>query len=142
MCKRGFLITVISIALVCIPTAFLFAEKDRGKEIIKDTLFGAGIGAISAKASGGKAGKGALVGAGTNVFGKMLLGSLSEEEEPAQRRYYYEEDPYYAPPRRTTRDYSYQQGSKSRLQEAYEQGYEEGYRIGYRDGLRDAKSGF
>ena len=43
--------------------------EDTNKKILKQGLLGAGVGAISAEASGGKAGTGALIGAGTNVIG-------------------------------------------------------------------------
>jgi len=54
------------------------------KDILKQGLLGAGVGAISAEASGGKAGKGALVGAGTNVIGGALLDALSGSGQQQQ----------------------------------------------------------
>ena len=45
---------------------------------------GAGTGAIAAGASGGKAGQGALIGAGTSVIGSALLDTLTQP--PAERR--------------------------------------------------------
>ncbi len=50
--------------------------SDPNKQILKSGLLGAGVGAISAEASGGKAGTGALVGAGTNVIGGALFDTL------------------------------------------------------------------
>ena len=61
-------------------------QEDPNKKIIKSGLLGAGVGAISASASGGNAGKGALIGAGTNVIGGALLDSLmgggSQQQQP------------------------------------------------------------
>ena len=48
-------------------------QADPNRQIIRSGLMGAAVGAISAEASGGKAGTGALVGAGTNVIGGSLL---------------------------------------------------------------------
>lgn len=71
----------MKIAFLTLASIFLFsqvlrAEDDPNRNIIKQGLLGAGVGAISASASGGKAGKGALIGAGTNVIGGALLNSL------------------------------------------------------------------
>ena len=52
-------------------------NEDPNKKILKSGLLGAGVGAISAEASGGKAGTGALVCAGTNVIGGALLDTLT-----------------------------------------------------------------
>ncbi len=61
-------------------------EEDPNKKILKQGLLGAGVGAISAEASGGKAGTGALVGAGTNVIGGALLDTLTGPSQPAPRQ--------------------------------------------------------
>jgi hypothetical protein len=58
-------------------------ESGTGK-VLKQGLVGAGVGAISAGASGGDAGKGALIGAGTTVIGNALLDTITQP--PAQRR--------------------------------------------------------
>ena len=73
-------------------------QEDQGKKIIRQGLLGAGVGAISASASGGKAGKGALIGAGTNVIGGALLDSLFSPSQPQQQQpVYYQQQPAYAP---------------------------------------------
>lgn len=61
-----------------------------GIEIIRQSLLGAGVGAISAEASGGKAGKGALIGAGTQVIGTALIGLLTgpTQSQPSYRQTY------------------------------------------------------
>lgn len=70
-------------------------EEDPNKKILKSGLLGAGVGAISAEASGGKAGTGALVGAGTNVIGGALLDTLTSSPKPAQQPVY-SSQPVYA----------------------------------------------
>ncbi len=107
--------------------------EDESGGILKQGLFGAGVGAVAAGASGGDAGKGALLGAGTNVVGNLLFGSITgssqkQQQAPAQRTQYYKQQPaqYERPPQRS---YS---------QEEYRRGYEEGYRTGYRDAIKDS----
>lgn len=70
-------------------------QEDPNKKIIKQGLLGAGVGAISASASGGKAGKGALIGAGTNVIGGALLDSFmgSGSSQPQQPQVVYVQQP-------------------------------------------------
>ena len=70
------------------------AENPNNK-ILKQGLLGAGVGAISASASGGKAGKGALIGAGTNVIGGALLDTLMAPSQPQQQPVYYQQQPVY-----------------------------------------------
>jgi hypothetical protein len=62
-------------------------QEDPNKKILKQGLLGAGVGAISAEASGGKAGTGALVGAGTNVIGGALLDTLTAPPKQQQPVY-------------------------------------------------------
>ncbi|GEM_PF-623949 len=63
-----------------------YSEEDPNRKILKQGLLGAGVGAISAEASGGKAGTGALVGAGTNVIGGALLDTLTGPSQPRQQQ--------------------------------------------------------
>jgi hypothetical protein len=51
-------------------------QEDPNRRIIRQGLLGAATGALSAELSEGKAGKGALIGAGTNVIGGALLDTL------------------------------------------------------------------
>ena len=73
-------------------------QEDPNKKILKQGLLGAGVGAISASASGGKAGKGALIGAGTNVIGGALLDSLmgggSSQPQQQPQPVYVQQQPY------------------------------------------------
>ena len=71
-------------------------QEDPNKKIIKQGLLGAGVGAISASASGGSAGKGALIGAGTNVIGGALLDSLmggNQQSQPQPQTVYVQQAP-------------------------------------------------
>lgn len=73
-------------------------QEDPNKKILKSGLLGAGTGAIAASASGGNAGKGALIGAGTNVIGGALLDTLmGPSQQPAPQPVYYQQPPqqYY-----------------------------------------------
>lgn len=70
------------------PTSYSYAsapQTDYNRTIIRQGLLGAGVGAISAGSSGGKAGTGALIGAGTNIIGGALLDTLlapSQQQSP------------------------------------------------------------
>jgi hypothetical protein len=78
------------------PAPYYPPQEDPNKKIIKSGLLGAGVGAISASASGGSAGKGALIGAGTNVIGGALLDSLmSPSPQPQAQPVYYQQAPQY-----------------------------------------------
>lgn len=137
-------------------TMLYAAEENKSKTFLKDAVLGAGVGAVAAGASGGEAGKGALVGAGTNLVGNMLFSAFEDNGSQQQQvqaqpqpqpqvvqvvrePVYYQEAEYYEP---APQPVSSSSKSNSRLQRAYDEGYQEGYRAGYRDGMRDAKSGF
>lgn len=86
---------------LCLVISFLFmpvlswGEFD-GSDVIKQGLLGAGTGAIAAGASGGKAGKGALIGAGTGVVGGVLLDALTgEKKKSSEEAVYSDEDGEY-----------------------------------------------
>jgi hypothetical protein len=87
-------------------TVIAYGQDDSNKNVLKQGLLGAGVGAISSSASGGNAGQGALIGAGTSVIGSALLdavtgpsasSSSSRRSAPPQDDYYYADAPedYY-----------------------------------------------
>ena len=90
----GFLFAPIAMAGGTDP----YGQEDPNKKILKSGLLGAGTGAIASSASGGDAGKGALIGAGTNVVGGALLDMLTTPSQPAQPQYVqqgYAQQPVY-----------------------------------------------
>ncbi len=56
--------------------------EDPNKKILKEAVLGAGVGAVASGASGGDTGKGALIGAGTNVIGSAVLDTLTSSPSP------------------------------------------------------------
>jgi len=65
-------------------------QDEQNKTILKEGLVGAGVGAVAAGTSGGSAGKGALIGAGTNVIGNALVNTLtSNQSQPSQPQVQY-----------------------------------------------------
>lgn len=101
------ILSVIVIA-ICLAAAAAYCQDDDTRNILKQGLLGAGTGAIASGASGGNAGQGALIGAGTNVIGGALLDAIttpssssrSRRSAPAQDDYYYDDggDYYYEEP--------------------------------------------
>jgi len=99
--------TFKSIAVLAVVLAVVLAPANASAEsmlydsrqTILTALLGAGTGAISAEASGGKAGTGALVGAGTSLIGTVLfdlLATPSGSSAPAPASYYYAQpEPQY-----------------------------------------------
>ena len=110
---RGFLVVLLVSGFVFIgPVSRAQGQdysgnEDPNKKIIKQGLLGAGVGAISAGASGGKAGQGALIGAGTNVIGGALLDTLTgpSQQSAPQRVQYVQAAP--APVYAQQQQYSY-----------------------------------
>ncbi|MDD5427815.1 MAG: glycine zipper family protein [Candidatus Omnitrophica bacterium] len=109
MNSRKFFGIAISILTVIFAANSAYCQDDSTRDILKQGLLGAGTGAIAAGASGGKAGQGALIGAGTGVIGGALLDMLttpSSSRRPApQQEYYaggpangYADDYYYEEP--------------------------------------------
>ena len=96
---RLFLAILTVFCLIAMPTRLMAqgqdysGNEDPNKKIIKNGLLGAGVGAISAGASGGSAGKGALIGAGTNVIGGALLDTLTTPSQPQPQ--YAQQQPVY-----------------------------------------------
>jgi len=103
-------VLAVTVTFACVFSSVSCAQDDdSSRNILKQGLLGAGVGAISAEASGGKAGQGALIGAGTSVIGSALLDALTGPPRSSSRRaapqadesYYYEDEPedvYYEEP--------------------------------------------
>jgi len=53
-----------------------------GNPVVRNGLMGAATGAIASSASGGKAGKGALIGAGAGIAGGLLADMFSSHSQP------------------------------------------------------------
>ena len=68
-------------------------SEDPNKKVLKEVVVGAGTGAIAAGTSGGKAGKGALIGAGTNVIGNALVDVLTTPSQPQPQVQYVQQVP-------------------------------------------------
>lgn len=66
-------------------------QESGTSKILKQGLIGAGTGAIASGVSGGNAGTGALVGAGTSIIGNALLDTITQP--PQQRRRVYRRVP-------------------------------------------------
>ncbi|MFA5255452.1 MAG: hypothetical protein WC419_02005, partial [Candidatus Omnitrophota bacterium] len=72
---------ISAVLFIAIPF-FFYANLAHGvdegtKNVLKQGLLGAGTGAIASGASGGNAGTGALIGAGTGVIGGALLDAIT-----------------------------------------------------------------
>ncbi len=87
--RTYFILTVTSLSFIFqmpLPAAAqgqtYSGNEDPNKKILKEAVVGAGSGAIAAGASGGKAGKGALIGAGTTVIGSAVLDTLTSAPPP------------------------------------------------------------
>ena len=81
--KKIFMIfTIVFVAALVATSAYSYDDSTRN--ILKQGLLGAGTGAIASGASGGNAGTGALIGAGTNVIGGALLDMLTTPSAPAR----------------------------------------------------------
>ena len=102
----------------------LAAEDSRG--ILKEGLLGAATGAIASSASGGKAGKGALIGAGVNVIGGALLDTVTTPSQPQQQ---VQQVPVQTVPMQAVPS-PYQQGYNDGYQAGFQAGYEKGYSAG------------
>ncbi len=104
-------------------------QKDAGS-LLLDAALGAGEGAIVGKASGGKAGKGALIGAGTGlareaIIKPMLQGGM----QPSVRT------TVPPPPSQEV----YEQRGADPYQMGFEEGFKKGYEQGFKSGLEASR---
>lgn len=110
--SKSAMCVILTVLFACalIAVSCYAQDDDSSRTILKQGLVGAGSGALAAGMSGGKAGQGALIGAGTSIIGSVLLDSLTGPSPSSSRRraapppqddYYYTEEPeeyYEAPP--------------------------------------------
>jgi hypothetical protein len=111
-------------------TGYPSSQQTTSQKILKQGVMGAVTGGVAASASGGKAGKGALIGAGTNVIGGAVLDTVmgsGQQSAPAQQPVYSQpqQTPVYAPAATTSND----------AQAWYQKGYQDGFKAGYQEGL-------
>jgi len=119
------IITIAAIALLIVTFCKIgICDEETAQKLLKGGLLGAATGAVASGASGGNAGKGALVGAGVNIVGGMLFDAMSgkqvEKVENVQSM---------------DSTNAFQQG----YQAGYQQGFEKGYSEGYKSGLEYKK---
>ena len=62
-----------------------YSDEEGTRNVLKQGLLGAGTGAIASGASGGNAGTGALIGAGTGVIGGALLDAITTPSASSSR---------------------------------------------------------
>jgi hypothetical protein len=108
--KRAFTFFTVLLMATLVAYSAYSQDDDGTRNILKQGLLGAGTGAIASGASGGNAGTGALIGAGTGVIGGALLDAITAPPARSSRRapppqydddyypddqgdYYYEEPP-------------------------------------------------
>lgn len=87
----GFLMTVLACSWSIPKGNTQDYYEDPNKKILKEAVVGAGVGAVAAGTSGGSAGKGALIGAGTNVIGSALIDTLTSSPPPQPQVQYVQE---------------------------------------------------
>lgn len=93
--KCLFVFAAFLLLAVIITSCAYCQDDDATRNILKQGLLGAGTGAIASGASGGNAGTGALIGAGTNVIGSALLDAMTAPSSRTTRRAPVQQAQYY-----------------------------------------------
>ena len=88
MAAKKILMIFAILVLTIFITSLAYSTDEDTRNILKQGLLGAGTGAIAAGTSGGSAGQGALIGAGTNIIGGVLLDAITTPSQPPPRRVY------------------------------------------------------
>ncbi len=99
-------------------------DEDTAQKLLKQGVLGAATGAVAAGTSGGKAGQGALVGAGVNIVGGMLFDAMSGKQVEKVE---------------TVQGMNGTEAFQNGYQAGYQQGFEKGYSEGYKSGLEYKK---
>jgi len=122
------------VVLLVLPS--MAAEEDGSRKVLREGMLGAVTGAVAADQSGGKAGKGALIGAGTNVIGGAILDTVmgpSQQSAPAPAP---QQAPVYVTQAQPTPVYVVPaQPAPNDAQGWYQKGYQDGFKAGYQEGL-------
>jgi hypothetical protein len=84
-------------------------QESGTSKILKQGLLGAGTGAIASGVSGGNAGPGALVGAGTSIIGNALLDTITQPPQQRRKVYRRAPPPPQYPPQQQYQPQAYQQ---------------------------------
>ena len=96
MSTRGMAIIALSLFLGVFAVSGAYCQDDdTTRNVLKQGLLGAGTGAIASGASGGNAGKGALIGAGTGIIGGILLDAITSPPRSSRRSSPPPQDDYY-----------------------------------------------
>ena len=140
MKRQQMCVAIVAVLALAVPR--VWADEDSAKKILKDGLLGAGVGAVSAGASGGKAGKGALIGAGTNVVGGAVIDLLTGSGQPKEP-VYQQPAPTYTPGAypQPVATYPSAAPTGSDYQTGYQKGYQEGFQQGFQQGLQQRRTG-
>lgn len=102
------------------------AQESSSSKMLKQGLLGAGTGAIAAGASGGNAGQGALIGAGTGMLGGMLLDSMTQ---PSQPKRIYRKAPRQAAPQQYQSQAQYQPQTQYQQPQYQPQQYQQNVQV-------------
>ncbi len=116
------LVLIFTVVIVLSFAVTGYSEEDMTNKVLKSGLVGAGTGALAAGMTGGKAGKGALIGAGTSVIGSVLLDAITG-----------------TPSQRVDEDYEYE--SREEIDDYYEVPKEDGTKKVLKQGIVGAGTG-
>ena len=116
---RALLIITIIVLLIASFCPNGRCDDQTTQKLLRQGLLGAATGAVASEVSGGKAGKGALVGAGVNIIGGMLFDAMSGERVERVDRV-----------QGMDSTEAFQRGYQSGYQQGFEKGYSEGYQSG------------
>lgn len=104
MNHRKIFVLLVTILFLALAANISYGDEEGTRNVLKQGLLGAGTGAIASGASGGNAGTGALIGAGTGVIGGALLdavttpsssGSSTRRRSSSQKAQYYDDEDNY-----------------------------------------------
>lgn len=114
------LCVIVAMIMICsVVTPLAEADEQGAQKLLKEGLLGAAVGGIAAGASDGDAGKGALIGAGTNIAGQAIMGALSSPSSQTAT---------------TTQSQQIQADAATVYQQGYNEGYQDGFEAGYEKG--------